>query len=110
MNTVRMMGSLAALCAMAGAASVPAAEYVDPAEGFIASKSREDVRRELVAAQADGTAASCKIDGIDNPGLCGPSAGRARLARETGSDTSDTLRMEPPGNMSGSSQAPASGR
>lgn len=103
MNTTRLIGSLAALWVMTAAGSaLAAAEYVDPAEGFVASKSREDVRRELIAAKADGTAASCKIDGIDNIGSCDPVATRpSALTRKESPDALTRHRVERPGNLPG---------
>lgn len=112
MNTAKHIGTWAALWAVTAAGpALAAAEYVDPAEGFVSSKSRDDVRRELIAAQADGTAASCKVDGTDNARLCGPVAARSsRLARGTGSDAVATQRLDRTGSAAGASQAPSSGR
>ena len=112
MHTSRLIGSLAALWTMTAAGwAFVSTEYVDPAEGFVASKSRDDVRRELVAAQADGSAASCKTDGLDNARLCNPVPGRSsKLAREATSDTSTTQRTARPENMPATSRATYSGR
>lgn len=100
MNTSRLIGTLAAIWALASAAPAPASEYVDPAEGFVSSKSRDDVRRELVAARADGTAASCRVDGVENAGLCNPVAvRRSTLTRAAVRDALTTNRTERPGGV-----------
>lgn len=112
MHTVKLIGSLAALWTMATAQwTFASAEYVDPAKDFVASKSRQDVRRELIAAQADGATASCKVDGLDNARLCSRVAGRSLdLARDATSGTSTTQRTARPESMPAASRATYSGR
>lgn len=105
MHTVKLIGSLAALWTMATAQwTFASGEYVDPAKDFVASKSREDVRRELIAAQADGAVANCKVDGLDNARSCNPVAGRfSKRVRDATSDTSTTQRTARPESMPASS-------
>lgn len=74
-SLVRLLTTLSTVAA-AGAA-IAAVGYEVPDDGFVPVKSRDEVRRELVAAQADGTAASCKIDGQEDFGADGAVGARA---------------------------------
>lgn len=100
MKTAGLIKSLAVLCAVTAVEQALAAtDYEGPAEGFVSSKSREDVRRELAAARADGTAAVDQIDGVENFGSRGPVGARnSMLSRKEVREGLTVQRRQHPGN------------
>ena len=82
MKTMRLIRSLAALCAITNAGlSLAATEYVVPAEGFASTRTRAEVRAELRAARVDGSTSVMRIDGDENRVLAASAAAGAQSTR-----------------------------
>ena len=93
MKTMRLIRSLAALCAITNAGmSLAATDYVVPAEGFVSTRTRAEVRAELRAARADGSASVQRMDGDENRALAASAAAGAGVTRRQAGEALASLR------------------
>lgn len=98
MKTMRLITSLAALCAITNTGmSLAATDYVVPAEGFVSSRTRAEVRAELRAARADGSTSVMRMDGDENRVLAASAAAGAGSTRRQVGEALASLRGSHPG-------------